>query len=492
MLEDVERIEVISGPGATLWGANAVNGVINVITRPASATQGALVTATAGTTQRDAGARYGGSVRGGHYRLYAKTVRRDNTSTADDTPIRDEGELTQVGFRSDWGAPGNGFTFQGDAYGGDFDQAPVGREANGGNLLARWTRALGPDSSVRAQAYYDNTYRHHPGTFKEQLDTYDVELQHAVGVMGRHRPLWGFGLRHHRDRVENFAPLAFLPADRNLKRNHVFVQDEIALTDSVDFTLGAKVESNSYTGSEFLPSARLAWRPGTDHLVWSAASRAVRAPSRIDREFFVPGSPPFAIAGGADFQSEVSKVYELGYRVQATRDVSFSVTGFYHDHEKLRTLRPQSGGAVLANDMEGRTAGYETWGAFRIADWWRLTAGYTRLDQSLRVRDGATDIQAPSATGNDPESWWKLRSSVDLGPLEIDLMLRHYDSLPNPSVPAYTALDMRVGWRVRRGVELSFIGQNLADARHAEWGVAPGRPEFERAYFLRARVDFQP
>jgi iron complex outermembrane receptor protein len=424
--------------------------------------------------------------------LYAKTVRRDNTSTADDTPIRDEGELTQVGFRSDWGAPGNGFTFQGDAYGGDFDQAPVGREANGGNLLARWTRALGPDSSVRAQAYYDNTYRHHPGTFKEQLDTYDVELQHAVGVMGRHRPLWGFGLRHHRDRVENFAPLAFLPADRNLKRNHVFVQDEIALTDSVDFTLGAKVESNSYTGSEFLPSARLAWRPGTDHLVWSAASRAVRAPSRIDREFFVPGSPPFAIAGGADFQSEVSKVYELGYRVQATREVSFSVTGFYHDHEKLRTLRPQSGGAVLANDMEGRTAGYETWGAFRIADWWRLTAGYTRLDQSLRVRDGATDIQAPSATGNDPESWWKLRSSVDLGPLEIDLMLRHYDSLPSPSVPAYTALDMRVGWRVRRGVELSFIGQNLADARHAEWGVAPGRPEFERAYFLRARVDFQP
>jgi iron complex outermembrane receptor protein len=490
MLEDVERIEVISGPGATLWGANAVNGVINVITRPASATQGALASVTAGTTQRDAAARYGGKFRDGHYRLYAKTVRRDHTSTADGSPIRDQADQTQVGFRSDWGKAADSFTLQGDAYGAEIDQAPAAREMAGANLLGRWSRALGADASLRVQAYYDNTYRHHPGTFKEHLDTFDFELQHAVGRFGRHRLLWGVGLRHYRDRVDNFAALAFLPAERELNRNHLFVQDEIALSRALDFTLGAKIESNSYTGEEFLPSARLAWRPDERQLVWTAASRAVRAPSRIDREFFIPASAPFTIAGGPDFQSEVSNVFELGYRAQATPDLSFSITGFYHDHHKLRTLRPQPGGAVIANDLEGHTSGFETWAAWRAADWWRLSAGFNYLDQDLRLREGATDLQAPSGTGNDPNHWWKLRSAFDLSStLELDVMLRHYDALPNPQVPDYTAFDLRLGWRASKALELSLIGQNLGDRRHPEWGVAPGRPEFERAIFVRARLD---
>jgi iron complex outermembrane receptor protein len=490
MLEDIERIEVLSGPGSALWGANAVNGVINVITRPASATQGALVSVTAGTTQRDAAARHGGRLGEGHYRLYAKTVRRDNTATAGATPIRDQADQTQVGFRSDWGRAGDSFTLQGDAYGAEIDQAPAAREMAGANLLGRWTRALGAEASLRVQLYYDNTYRHHPGTFKEHLDTFDFELQHAAGSFGRHRLMWGAGLRRYRDEVENFAALAFLPADRTLNRSHLFAQDEIALSERLDFTLGAKVETNSYTGEEFLPSARLAWRPDERQLVWSAASRAVRAPSRIDREFFSPAAPPFAIAGGPDFESEMSNVYELGYRAQATRELSFSITGFYHDHRKLRTLRAQPGGAVLVNDMEGHTSGFETWGNWRAAEWWRLSAGFTYLDQDLRLRDGATDLQGASATGNDPGNWWKLRSAFDLGrSLELDLMLRHYDELPDPRVPAYTAIDLRLGWRAARALEVSLIGQNLGDRRHPEWGVAAGRPEFERALFLRARLD---
>ena len=490
MLEDVERIEVISGPGSALWGANAVNGVINVITRPASATQGALVSLTAGSTQRDAAARHGGRLGAGHYRLYAKTVRRDNTATADATPIRDQADQTQVGFRSDWGRAGDSFTLQGDAYGAEIDQAPAARELAGANLLGRWTRSLGAEASLRVQLYYDNTYRHHPGTFKEHLDTFDFELQHAAGRFGRHRLLWGAGLRHYRDEVENFAALAFLPAERTLNRNHLFAQDEIALTESIDLTLGAKIETNSYTGEELLPSARLAWRPDERQLAWTAASRAVRAPSRIDREFFAPAAPPFVIAGGPDFESEVSNVYELGYRAQATREVSFSITGFYHDQDKLRTLRAQPGGGVLANDLEGRTSGFETWANWRAAEWWRLNAGFTYLDQDLRLREGATDAQAASATGNDPGHWWNLRSAFDLGrSLELDVMVRHYDELADPRVPAYTAIDVRLGWRAARALELSLIGQNLGDRRHPEWGVAPGRPEFERALFLRARLD---
>jgi iron complex outermembrane receptor protein len=490
MLEDVERIEVISGPGSALWGANAVNGVINIITRPASATQGGLATVTAGTMQRDAAARHGGKLGDGHYRLYAKTVRRDNTATANATPIRDQADQTQVGFRTDWGRAGDSFTLQGDAYGAEIDQAPAAREMAGANLLGRWTRSLGAEASLRVQLYYDNTYRHHPGTFKEHLDTFDFELQHAAGRFGRHRLMWGAGLRHYRDEVENFAALAFLPADRTLNRNHLFAQDEIALSESLDFTLGAKIETNSYTGEEFLPSARLAWRPNERQLMWTAASRAVRAPSRIDREFFSPANPPFAVAGGPDFESEVSNVYELGYRAQATREVSFSVTGFYHDHDKLRTLRPQPGGAVFVNELEGRTSGFETWGNWRAAEWWRLSAGFTYLDQDLRLREGATDVQGASATGNDPGNWWKLRSAFDLSStLELDVMVRHYDELPDPRVPAYTAFDVRIGWRATRALELSLIGQNLGDRRHPEWGVAPGRPEFERAVFLRARLD---
>jgi iron complex outermembrane receptor protein len=216
----------------------------------------------------------------------------------------------------------------------------------------------------------------------------------------------------------------------------------------------------------------------------------VRAPSRIDREFFSPAAPPFVIAGGPDFESEVSNVYELGYRAQATRELSFSITGFYHDHRKLRTLRAQPGGAVLVNDMEGHTSGFETWGDWRAAEWWRLSAGFTYLDQDLRLRDGATDLQGASATGNDPGNWWKLRSAFDLGrSLELDVMLRHYDELPDPRVPAYTAIDMRLGWRAARALELSLIGQNLGDRRHPEWGAAAARPEFERALFLRARLE---
>jgi iron complex outermembrane receptor protein len=490
MLEDVERIEVISGPGATLWGANAVNGVINVITRSAAATQGALIAATAGTTQRDAAARYGAKAAGGDYRIYAKSVRRDASSTGAGVAIRDQADHTQVGFRADWGQAASGFTLQGDAYGTEIDQAPDAREMAGANLLARWTRELGEGASLRVQAYYDNTYRHHPGTFKEHLDTFDFELQHALARAGRHRLLWGLGLRHYRDRVDNFAALAFLPGERSLERNHVFVMDEITLTRTLEATLGAKLETNTYTDEEFLPSARLAWRLAPDHLLWSALSRAVRAPSRIDREFFIPASPPFALAGGPGFRSEISKVFELGYRAQATRDLSFSITGFHHDHEHLRTLRPQPGGAVLANDLEGRTSGFETWGSWRAAPWARLSAGLVRQHQALRLREGALNTQAPSGTGNDPEGWWKVRATLDFGPdVELDLMARHYQALPDPHVPAYTALDARLGWRYSRHVELALVAQNLGDKGHAEWGVAPGRAEVERALFLKARFD---
>ncbi|HEX2199005.1 MAG TPA: TonB-dependent receptor plug domain-containing protein, partial [Burkholderiales bacterium] len=248
LLEDVERIEVISGPGATLWGANAVNGVINVITRPAGETQGAMAAIGAGEMQRDAAFRYGGVLADGHYRGYAKAMRRDSTTLPGGMRNGDRADHAQAGFRADWGRRGHGFTLQGDVYGGQL--GPVERDIAGLNVLGRWTRDLGAGASLSTQAYYDRRSRHHTAIFKEHLDTYDLELRHNLAPRGRHRLIWGFGLRHYRDKLQNFpgSGFAFTPANRSLHRNHAFVQDEIALHETLDFTLGAKAESNSYTG----------------------------------------------------------------------------------------------------------------------------------------------------------------------------------------------------------------------------------------------------
>lgn len=491
LLEDVERIEVISGPGATLWGVNAVHGVINVITRPAGDTQGTLAVAGAGSRERGAAVRHGGKLAsGGHYRVYAKLSDRDRSELADSTDMPDASEHVQAGFRADWGGAAQGFILQGDAYSGDLEMRPAGRDITGLNLLARWSRRLASGGSLRVQGYYDRTRRDHPGTLAERLDTFDVEAQHALAPAGRHRLIWGGGYRHARDRIGNSAALAFLPADRDLSWANVFIQDQLALRDDLDLILGAKAESNVYTGGEFLPSARLSWRLPAGQSLWGAASRAVRAPSRIDREFFLPGSPPFTIAGGPDFKSEIAEVYELGYRAQPLPALSYSLTLFHHDYDRLRSLEPAPGGAVLANNIVGSLTGAEGWGSYRVTDAWRLSGGWVLLDQRLALAPGSAAINGTATLGNDPEYWWKLRSSFDLSPRhELDVMLRHYGARPDPRVPAYTAVDARFGWRAAPGLELSVLLQNLFDPEHPEWGAEPARAEFDRAVFFKVRWD---
>jgi iron complex outermembrane recepter protein len=487
MLEDIERIEVISGPGAVLWGANAVNGVINIISRSAADTQGTVATLGAGTRDKQLGLRFGAQAAGASYRVYAKAVRRDHTSMADGTPIRDMGEQVQFGFRADWSrTAGERFTLQGDGYGGEVQGQ--GREYEGLNLLGRWTRDLGEGAQLKQQAYYDLTARRHSGVFKEHLHTFDYELQHALKPMGRHRLQWGFGLRRHQDDIENSPLVVFTPPERSLYRNNVLVQDEIRLRNDLDLTLGAKVDWNSYTGSEFLPSARLGWQLAQAHFVWTALSRTVRAPSRVDRELTSPGAPPIVppLLGGADFVSEVAKVFELGYRGQPRGSLSYSVTLFHHDYEHLRTTTLTPAGTFLTNEREGDVQGVEAWGSWRPADRWRLSAGMARLDQHLVTRPGSV---AGAGEGNDPKGWYTLRAAFDLGASwDLDLMLRRYEELPNPPVPSYTALDARLGWYLSRGVELSLLLQNLTDRRHAEFGAAANRVEVERAAFFKVRV----
>ena len=488
-LEDVQRIEVISGPGATLWGANAVNGIINVITRPASETKGLLLFAGAGNREGGLGARYGTDLSGGAFRVYGKGFDRDNTVRANGTDVPDGWQNGQAGFRADWGTPANGFTLQGDAYRGTIDQlAPGEVRISGGNLLARWSRELAAGSHLQVQAYFDQTEREIPGTFSERLATFDLEIQHAFRPAAGHHVTWGGGHRSARDRVTNSAGLAFLPASVTQRWSNLFIQDEIALGERLRFTAGIKAASNPYTGWELLPSARLAWKVDAIQMVWGALSRAVRAPARLDRDLFIPGQPPFFLSGGSDFRSEIANVVELGYRAQPSQRLSYSLTAFRADYDRLRSLEPIGGGALaIGNKMKARTNGLEAWGNFQAAANWRLSAGATFLDESRSFRADSGDSNL-AAAGNDPKRQFILRSSLDLpGQQEFDVMARHVSRLPNPSVPSYTAVDARYAWRLQKELEISVTAQNLFDKRHPESGAVATRSEIERGVFLKVK-----
>jgi iron complex outermembrane receptor protein len=501
MLEDVERIEVISGPGGTLWGTNAVNGVINVITRPARDTQGALAAVGIGNRRNDGALRYGGKLgTDGHYRVYGKYFDIDHTSTATGSPRDDAWHRGQVGFRADWTSARDQFMLQGNAYRGTVGQPTPGTivtgasftlgdiTISGANLAARWNRRLEDGSSFNLQAYYDRTERTVPPTFAETLNIIDVQFQHSLRPAGRHALTWGAGYRYGMDRITNSQYVAFLPAHVNQSWISLYAQDEITLRDNLRLTLGARLERNDYTGNEFLPSARLAWKPAPDHLLWTAASRAVRSPSRLDRDVFVPGSPPFLLNGGSDVRSEVATVYEVGYRGQPLPQLSYSVTAFRADYDHLRSQEIHSSGTFLlfGNGMEGRSSGIEMWATYQASRNWRLSGGLTLLDMDLRLKPGSTDPVGPRALGNDPTHQWLLRSSWDItSSHDLHVMVRRVGELPSPAVRAYTATDARLGWRVNRNLELSLTLQNIFDRAHSEYAQLTTQGEFGRSVFLK-------
>jgi iron complex outermembrane receptor protein len=269
------------------------------------------------------------------------------------------------------------------------------------------------------------------------------------------------------------------------------LQDEVTLvTDRLRLTLGSKFEHNDYTGFEIQPSVRLAWTPDTRQTVWGAISRAVRSPSRIDREFYAPAAPPYLLAGGTNFLSEDLLAYELGYRVQPIERLSLSVATYYNDYDHIRSLRPGSP-FVIANDLKGESYGVELAGTLQITDWWRVRAGYNYLHKRLVVKPGGADLNNGSGEGNDPEHQFSFRSSMDLpGDLQLDAGLRFVDSLPSPSVPSYFGLDVRLQWKPAKDWELAVVGQNLVDRRHPEFGAPATREEIERSVYGRVTWSF--
>ena len=513
VMEDIERIEVISGPGATIWGANAVNGVINIITRPAAETQGGLLAVAGGAPGRSGAVRYGGALgNGGHYRIYGQYSAAADTPNEAGVSARNGLQRRQAGFRADWSGRAHDVTVSGDAYQGELaTQTAAGPDTpdtriSGANLLGRVNSRLADGSELRLQAYLDHTERDAGAGGAQVLDTVDLEAQLGKRIGDLHSLVWGGGLRYSRDRIDNGAALQFAPPERGLRWSNVFAQDEIRLRPALRLTLGMRFEHNSYSGLEALPNVHLALNLDKDSLLWTGASRTVRAPSRIDRDLWlvdvrggVPdpanpaGGPGYLIAGGPRFEAETARVLEVGYRGQRGAALTYAATLFYSDYDKLRTLEPVAGqGAQFGNLGRGAARGLELSGRWQAGPAWRLSGGVVLQDIRTSLRAGSLDSSGGSGLAtNDPSNYWSLRSSHDLaGDLQADLMLRHVGSLPNPAVPDYTELDARIAWQPRPNLELSLTGQNLLHRSHAEFGAAATRQLFERAVLVKLGLRF--
>jgi iron complex outermembrane recepter protein len=512
LLEDVERIEVISGPGGTLWGANAVNGIINIITRSAADTHGAYVEGGGGTQPQGlAGARYGGSLASGvDIRVYAKYLDMTDQMLASGASAGDAWHQARGGFRMD-ATPSehDSVSVHGDFYSGREDEAPTGAasDLSGGNLVGHWTHTFSEQSDLSVQSYYDRTHLAQPvapflanglvlapaGTLRDDLTTYDLDVQHRFALGQSNQIVWGFGYRHTHDSAQNAPALAFIPATLDQNLLGIFLQDELRLGPAWSLTLGSKLEHNDYTGYEVQPNVRLHWTVTPDQALWAAVSRAARTPSRVDRDVLEPARPFVVLEGSRNFGSEYVTAYELGYRGQVSRRITGSISTFYNQYSDIRSTSITPGTLIpffFANNLEGHTYGAELSASWQLLDAWSLHLGYDRLMESLHVKPGQFDLSNGLNETSDPENQVSLRSAVTGGHLEFDAALRWVDALTinnGPAagtVPSYVELDSRLAWHLSRRWELSVTAQNLLHSHHPEYGFpSPTRVDIERSVY---------
>jgi len=534
VLEDIERIEVVRGPGGALWGANAVNGVINIITKSAERTQGTLVTARVGTEDRGEltmrhGGRWGDDTA---YRVYAKGFDQDASVTADGRDANDRWRAGQAGFRVDSRLSAQeSLTVQGDVRyddSGEFSTsntdvsllppynipANVATSSQGFNLMTRYQRRTEAIDNT-LQVYYDFfDYRFDDQTHRWR--TFDLDWQQQLLSSGRHDWLWGLSYRwtHHDFKATPNAVV--LPAEKELNLFSGFVQDEISLQSDLFLTLGAKLEHNDITGWEFQPSARLLWSLSPTESLWTAVSRAVRTPARAETGLIAdisvippltPGNPtdlPIQLTffGNPDFASETVIAYETGWRRQWNQRLSTDIALFWNDYEHLRSATAGAPFPALeptphlvlplnaGNDLSGHTYGLEIAANWRPFDDWRWQASYSYLQADIK----GSAIGKVEAEGNSPRHQFSLLSTLTLSPkTELSLWLRYVDELPALQIPAYTTLDARLAWSPHPDLTFSLVGQNLLDNRRPEFfssDVGPVLGEIERNLYLKALWQF--
>jgi iron complex outermembrane receptor protein len=488
MLEDIDRIEVISGPGGTLWGANAVNGVINIITKRAKETQGWFVSGGLGSTlQHEAEARYGGNIGSNiFYRVYADHTERNHTILPGGKDNTDKWGFTQGGFSMDWDVSDvNVLTVQGDFYGGKERSNPKPSSIDGQNIMGKWTHTYSESSKLILQSYFDRTWRIDvPGTINDELYTHDIDLQHNFPIGKNHNILWGAGYRFMSDKTQHATQfVGFLPEDRKMNLFSSFVQDEISLLPGrLQLTIGTKLQHNNFSRFEWQPSARISFTPFKQQVIWAAVSRAVRAPSRIDVDYFLPTYPvpstSPSVAGGPNFVSEKLIAYELGYRIQPSSTLSFSVAGFYNRYNDLYSVEALPGTLTyqIQNGAEGTSHGIEFSGNYFLLRSWRFRGGYTYFHKKLKNKPGnVTDRSALTNLGTDADHQILLQSVLDLpANFQLDMIARYVDALPatqfTQRVPSYFTLDTRINWQFKKHLQFTLNGQNLLEKQHIEVG----------------------
>jgi iron complex outermembrane receptor protein len=518
MLEDVDRIEVIRGPGATLWGANAVDGVINIITKPAQATQGGLVTAEVGTEERTAeSVRYGGKLGNStYYRAYTKYFNWQPSIDTTGKTAHDGWDAVRGGFRIDVQPSGpDALTVQGDLYHSNYNETlntpslnppysttfPNDGNYAGGNLLGRWSHTFSR-SSTSLQVYFDRTNVLDRSLFSDHENVYDVDFQHDIHVGESQELVWGLGYRSIQDTNASSFTVSLQPNHSSLNQFSAFLQDEISFFDRrLRVDIGSKFEHNDFTGFEVQPNIRFLANVSKNQSVWAAVSRAVRTPAlteeglRLNEAVVPPGAPPFfsplpvveAVFGSRQFKSEDLLAYEVGYRVQAAKSLSLDISAFYNSYTNLRSAEPgqpfPEGGLpptdvvlpfVASNKMGGGTYGIEPFAEWKALPRWRLLGSYSYLQMNIRKNKNSQDPTADIPDGQSPRHQFYLRSSIDLPKhFEQDVNLRYVDKLPSLNIPSYYSLDFHLGWRPGTHLELSFVGQDLLNSQHLEFA-----PEF--------------